>query len=96
MKSEMCLVIKASDLEEALCLQYGEGFMNDIDFNISSFLFDTEYMNDVYKVYYFDTLEEYTGKPWQDETHIRIKNCINAFLQDTFPGYNKVLIDVSW
>ena len=96
MKAEMCLVIKASDLEEALRLQYGEGFMEDIDFNISSFLFDTEYMNDVYKRYYFDSLEEYTGMPWQDETHIRIENCIKTYLQDTFPVNDNILIDVSW
>ena len=96
MKAKMIPMIEAGELEEALCLQYGEGFMEDIDDNISSFLFDTEYMNDVCKKYYFDEIEEYTGKPWQDEKRIRIENCIKTFLQDIFPGMDCVLIDVSW
>lgn len=96
MKSEVVNVITASALEEALCLQYGDGFMEDIDNDISSFLFDTSYVNDSYKRYYFDELVEQNTASWSDEDHVRIENCIKAFLQDVFPGYDSVLIDVSW
>ena len=96
MKHEIMPVITASDLEEALRLQYGEEFMEDIEDNVSSFLFDTDYINDVCKKYSFDKLEEYTGGFWQNETRIRVENCIKTFLQDTFPGYERVIIDVSW
>ena len=97
MKSKMMNVITAGDLEKALCLQYGESFMEDIGYNLSAFLFNDQYMDDnVYKIYYFDELIKRNTTSWLDEDHARVENCIKAFLQDTFPGYDSVLIDVSW
>lgn len=94
MKYEMCPVISIYDLEEALVAQYGtnEIFCGEL----TPFLFGDDYMNDSYKVFYFNELDVYEGKSWQDEEHIRIMNCVKTFLQDVFPNCKKVLIDVSW
>lgn len=91
MKYNILPAIEIGALEEALTIQYGEGF-NDL----RQFMFDDCYMNDVYCAFWFDDLEEYEGKYWQNEENIRKMNCIKTFLQDTFPNYTKVLIDVSW
>ena len=53
-------------------------------------------MNDCYKSYYFEDDEEYTGKSWQNEERIRVRNLVNAYLRDILPGHESVLIDVSW
>ncbi len=92
MKYEICPVVNVYDLEKALNLQYGEGFCDEL----SSMLFGDDYYNDSYKAYSFDELETYEGENWQDEDHIRFENCVKTYLQDIFPNYSKVLIDVSW
>ena len=91
MKYNILPVIEIGALEEALTIQYGEGF-NDL----RQLMFGDCYMNDVYCAFWFDNLEEYEGKYWQNEEDIRKMNCIKTFLQDTFPNYNRVLVDVSW
>lgn len=93
MKYEMCPVVSVYDLERALTLQYGA---NDAFDNLASFLFGDDYANDSYKSFYFDELDIYEGYTWQDEEYIRIVNCVKTFLQDAFPGHDKILIDISW
>ena len=99
MKHKIMPVIWVGDLEDALMAQYGEEFIKEIrrDHNgIRQLMFDNFYMNDVCCQYSFDELEEYTGDTWQDEAHIRLENCIKIFLQDKFPDYNCVIVDVMW
>ena len=75
------IVINIRDLENALVQQYGsEGFSD-----LRNILFGDYYMNDCYKSYYFE-----------DDNSSAIINCVNAFLRDTFPGEDTVLVDVSW
>ena len=91
MKYNILPVIEMGALEEALTIQYGEGF-NDL----RQLMFDDGYMNDVYCAFWFDHLEEYKGEYWRNEEDVRKLNCIKTFLQDTFPNYDRVLVDVSW
>lgn len=95
MEYKMMPAFWVEDLEEALIAQYGREFMNEVG-DLRNFLFDDDYMNDVYVKYWFDEIEEYTGEVWQDEDHIRLENCIKAFLKDIFPNHDSVLIDVMW
>lgn len=95
MKYEMMPAFWVEDFEEALIAQYGREFMDEVG-DLRNFLFDDDYMNDVYVKYWFDEIEEYTGEVWQDEEHIRLENCIKTFLKDLFPDHDYVLIDVMW
>lgn len=82
---EMMPVIEADKLEEALWLQYGNAFMEEVG-DIRNFLFPSDYMNDCYKSLYIEDC----GK-----SHLH--NCIYTYLQDVMPkGTKVVLIDVSW
>ena len=69
--------------------------MGDEDF-MANVLFDDEYNNDSCKRYYFSEDEVYEGHSWQNKERIRICNCVNVMLRDMFPGYEKILVDVSW
>ena len=91
MRYNILPVIEIGALEEALTIQYGEGF-NDL----RQFMFDDCFMNDVYCAFWFDQLDEYESDGWLDEEDVRKMNCIKTFLQDIFPNYTKVLVDVSW
>lgn len=91
MKYNILPVIEMGALEEALTIQYGEGF-NDL----RQLMFYDSYMNDVYCAFWFDHLEEYKGEYWRNEEDVHKLNCIKTFLQDTFPNYDRVLVDVSW
>ena len=75
------IVINIRDLENALVQQYGSKEFSDL----RNILFGDYYMNDCYKSYYFE-----------DDDSSAIINCVNAFLRDTFPGEDTVLIDISW
>lgn len=89
---EMRPVIEIYVLEDELKTQFGV----DIEGELRNILFYEDYMNDCYKSYYFADDEEYTGKSWQNEERIRVRNLVNAYLRDILPGYERVLIDVSW
>lgn len=95
MKYEMMPVVDAEDLREVLELRFGPDVMGDEDF-MANVLFGDEYNNDSCKRYYFSEDEVYEGKSWQNEERIRICNCVNAMLRDMFPGYERILVDVSW
>ena len=93
MKYYMYPVVSADDLARELKFHY------DIDMDgceLSTFLFGDDYINDCYKNFYYGEMEEFTGKSWQNEERIRIKNCLRSILQDTIPECKMVLIDISW
>ena len=78
-------------LQDAVNLQFG----TDID-NLCALLFSDNFTNNSYKSFYYDEMEVFEGYHWQDEEDIRLRNLVRAYLQDVFPDYNCVLIDVSW
>lgn len=88
---EMFPVIEVGVLEDEIKTQFGV----DVEGELSSILFDDNYMNDCYKSYCFEDDEEYKYS-WQNEEHIRIRNLVNAYLRDILPHYTRVLIDVTW
>lgn len=92
MTYELRPVINISELENEMFLQYGI----DCRGELASFLFDDNYINDCYKSFYFNELEVFEGKSWQNEEQIRMTNCVKTILQDSLAGYNSCLIDVSW
>lgn len=85
-------VIDVTDLEDAIRIQFGV----DVEGEMRNILFCDDYMNDCYKSYYFAEDEVYEYPAWQNEEHIRIRNLVNAYLRDILPGYERVLIDVTW
>lgn len=89
---EMKPVIDIGTLEDAVCAQ----FNINIEEHLATVLFGDCYMNDCYKSYYFAEDDEYEGYFWQNEEHIRIRNLVNAYLRDILPGYDSILVDVSW
>ena len=89
---EMRPVIEIYVLEDELKTRFGV----DVEGELRNILFYEDYMNDCYKSYYFADDEEYTGKSWQNEERIRVRNLVNAYLRDILPGHDSVLIDVSW
>ena len=89
---EMRPVIEVGVLEDELKTQFGV----DVEGELRNILFYEDYMNDCYKSYYFADDEEYTGKSWQNEERIRVRNLVNAYLRDILPGHERVLIDVTW
>lgn len=95
MKYEMMPVVDVYELEDVLKAQYGPDIMGDNDF-LANLMFYDNYCNDCYKSYYFKCDEIYEGKSWQNEEHIRILNCLNSILRDTFPNHERVIVDVSW
>ena len=89
---EMRPVIEIGVLEDEIKAQFDV----DVEGELRNILFYEDYMNDCYKSYYFADDEEYTGKSWQNEERIRVRNLVNAYLRDILPGHERVLIDVSW
>lgn len=99
MKYEIMPVIWIGDLEEALKLQYGPTFLNWDD-NLRNILFDDRYCNDVAKRLNIRDREEWSDSfleyDWFNERHWRIRDCVLAYLEDVFPDYEYVMIDVMW
>ncbi len=84
------ITINIYDLEMALIRQYGSEEFSDI----RQILFGTDYMNDCYKSFFFN--EDAIELAEEDEENGHILKCVIAFLQDTFPNEDEVLIDISW
>lgn len=84
-------VVDVDELENAVNRQF------NCEINeMRNLLFDDNYSNDCYCNFYYDEMEVYEGYDWQDEEGIRLRNLVRAYLQDTIPDYQAVLIDVSW
>ena len=95
MKYEMMPVVDEYELQQALELQFGPDIMGNEDV-MANVLFGDEYNNYSCKRYCFEEDEVYEGHSWQNEEHIRIRNCVNAMLRDMLPGHHTILVDVSW
>lgn len=89
---EMRPVTEIRVLEKEIRAQFNVDMEEDLCF----ILFGDDYINDCYKNYYFADDEEYEGYSWQNEERIHIRNLVNAYLRDILPGYDSILIDVSW
>ena len=94
MKHKIMPVIDIDDLEQAIEIQFGKEVL--AHYEIRQLLFYDEYMNDCCIRYYFGDDVKYHGYRWEDENDISIRNLINQFLRDEFPGQTDILIDVSW
>lgn len=88
---QMYPVVDASDLEDAVNIQFG----CDID-DIRNLLFGDEYNNSCHKSFWYDEDEVYTGSVYEDEEEIRLRNLVCAYLRNVLPDYCCVLVDVSW
>ena len=88
----MTPVIEVDDLADELLTQFNV----DVGEELRNILFNVDYVNDCFKSYYFADDEIYTGKVWQNEEEIRIRNLVNAYLRDILPEHERVLVDVSW
>ena len=85
-------VVDAWKLEHEVNLQF------DCDItDICNLLFGDYYQNDSYMLFdYFDMEECFDWMEPADEEAIRLRNLVRAYLQDTIPDYEMVLVNVSW
>ena len=96
MKYKMRPAIWVHDLEDALREELSEEIMEEVE-DLRSFLFDDNYTNDSYQIYYIDDFIEITPTMSDENAKIvSLENTIIAFLQEKFPEHDAVLIDVSW
>lgn len=87
----MMPVVDVDELERAVNAQFG----CEID-EMRNLLFDDDYNNDSYQSFWYGQMEVFEGYNWQDEEKIRLRNLVRAYLQDTIPDHDRVLVDVSW
>ena len=85
-------VVDADELEHVVNQQF------DCEISeIRNLLFGDDYQNDSYKLFdYFDMEEYFDWMGPVDEEAIRLRNLIRAYLQDTIPDYEMVLVNVGW
>ena len=93
MKYIMMPVININDLREALVLQYGEEFRY---YELNQIMFGDEYINDVYKRYFYGNGPVKLNPSWPNLREREIENCIITFLADAFRDFHSILVDVSW
>ena len=84
------------DLEKELRENFGDDFMEIVG-DLRMFLFDDRYMNDVSVEFNIKDLDDfYEESDIRTVVRINARNRIKLFLQEMFPGYEYVLIDVMW
>ena len=84
------------DLEKELRENFGDDFMEIVG-DLRMFLFDDRYMNDVSVEFNIKDLDDfYEESDIGTVIRINARNRIKLFLQEMFPGYEYVLIDVMW
>lgn len=84
------------DLEKELRENFGDDFMEIVG-DLRMFLFDDRYMNDVSVEFNIKDLDDfYEESDVGTVVRINARNRIKSFLQEMFPGYEYVLIDVMW
>ena len=84
------------DLEKELRENFGDDFMEIVG-DLRMFLFDDRYMNDVSVEFTIKDLDDfYEESDIGTVIRINARNRIKLFLQEMFPGYEYVLIDVMW
>ena len=96
MEHKNAIELNIYDLYDALALQYGEEFKEDMDhYDLRNLMFGDVYMNDSYKKFCID--EEIPEEEFDAWNGIApICNAIITFLQDSFPNHDYVLVDISW
>ena len=91
---ELLPVVSVYTLEDALKERYPH-IADKFKF-LATVMFGDSYYNDSYKNYCFRSDESYKGYPWQDEVHCEILTCLNEMLEESFPEYERIIVDVSW
>lgn len=86
MNYELRPVMDIDHLEEAIHVQYG------VNWDLRTLLFDNDFVNDCFKSIYFrEDVDELTwGNNYQEV------NTVFGFLRDILPGYDSIVLDVSW
>jgi hypothetical protein len=87
----MMPVVDVDELEDAVNTQFGCEIAE-----MRNLLFSDDFSNDSYQSFWYDKMEVFEGRSWQDEEQIRLRNLVRAYLQDTIPDHDRVLVDVSW
>jgi hypothetical protein len=87
----MMPVVNVDELEDAVNAQFGCEIAE-----MRNLLFSDDFSNDSYQSFWYDKMEVFEGRSWQDEEQIRLRNLVRAYLQDTIPDHDRVLVDVSW
>ena len=103
MKTELAVVIDVRDIEKELA----ERGIDDSECSVREAMFGTDYMNDCYKRYGLDwDLEEMKEEliKMQEEDYYedyyysgaKLDYEIQKMLQEIFPDFDDILVDVSW
>lgn len=87
----MMPVVDVSELEDAVNAQFGCEIAE-----MRNLLFSDDFNNDSYQSFWYGKMEVFEGRSWQNEEQIRLRNLVRAYLQDTIPDHDRVLVDVSW
>ena len=87
----MMPVVNVDELEDAVNAQFGCEIAE-----MRNLLFSDDFSNDSYQSFWYGKMEIFEGRSWQNEEQIRLRNLVRAYLQDTIPDYDRVLVDVSW
>ena len=90
MKAKMMPVVSASDIEREVLAQFG------VDIEIRQLFWEGEHTNDSYKTLHFRDLVGDNDIEWYGEEAVRQMNMVYAIMQDEFPMYDSVLVNVSW
>ena len=87
----MMPVVDVDELEGAVNAQFGCEITE-----MRTLLFSDDFNNDSYQSFWYGEMEVFEGHSWQNEERIRLRNLVRAYLQDTIPDHDRVLVDVSW
>lgn len=87
----MMPVVDVDELEDAVNAQFGCEIAE-----MRNLLFSDDFSNDSYQSFWYGQMEIFEGRSWQNEEKIRLRNLVRAYLQDTIPDYDRVLVNVSW
>ena len=87
----MMPVVNVDELEDAVNAQFGCEIAE-----MRNLLFSDDFSNDSYQSFCYGKMEVFEGRSWQNEEQIHLRNLVRAYLQDTIPDHDRVLVDVSW
>lgn len=87
----MMPVVDVDELEDAVNAKFGCEIAE-----MRNLLFSDDFNNDSYQSFWYGKMEVFEGRSWQNEEQIRLRNLVRAYLQDTIPDHDQVLVNVSW
>jgi hypothetical protein len=87
----MMPVVDVDELEDAVNAKFGCEIVE-----MRNLLFSDDFNNDSYQSFWYGKVEVFEGRSWQNEEQIRLRNLVRAYLQDTIPDHDQVLVNVSW